>query len=99
MSLRDHEPLVIESFNGLWARGDADSCPLDHFTDCNNIQYIQSGFKTRDGLDTYRAVGDVLRLYNYVMQSGESLLILDVHGNIDHSINETTLYGPILSIP
>lgn len=98
MTLRDHDPIVIEEFNGLWDRGDADSVPQDHFSDCNNIQFIQSGFKTRDGLDTYRAVPNIVRIYNYVMQTGESLLILDGSGRIYHSINETTLYGPILTI-
>ena len=97
--MRDHIPIVLEEFKGLWARGDQDSTPIDHFAACENIQFIQSGFKTRDGLDTYIAKGDVLRMYNYVMQTGESLLILDIHGDIYHAINQTTLFGPILSIP
>src|SRR5574339_282835 len=42
MSIRDHQPIVIEEFNGLWRRGDEDSCPIDHFPDCNNIQFIES---------------------------------------------------------
>ena len=96
---RDHEPIVIEEFNGLFDRGDPDTCPLDHFVDCENIQYVHEGFTTRDGLDTYRAVQNPVRIYNYVMQTGESLLILDTNGNIYHSINETTTHGPILSIP
>lgn len=99
VKLRDHVPIVIEEFNGLWARGDADSVPLDHFSDCENIQFIQGGVRTRDGLDTYRAIGNVIRLYNYTMQEGQSLLILVEGGDIYHSINETTLHGPILSIP
>ncbi len=102
MALRDHKPIVIEEFNGLWARGDADSVPIDHFSDCENVQFIQSGFRTRDGLDTLVAQGNVLRMYNYVMQEkGDSLLILDIFGNIYHSLldgSEIT-YGPILSIP
>ncbi len=99
MKVRDHEPIVIEDFNGLWIRGGEDSVPLDHFSDCENISYSQSGFRTRDGLDTYRAVGNVLRLYNYTMNEGQSLIILVVGGSIYHSIDETTLYGPILTIP
>ena len=99
MALRDHEPIVIEDFNGLWRRGDRDSVPLDHFADCDNIQFIHSGFKTRDGLNTYRAVADVVRLYTYTMQEGQSLLLLTATGDIYHSIDETTLHGPILSIP
>lgn len=98
MPLRDHEAIVIEDFNGLWRRGDPDSVPLDHFSDGENFQFIHSGFKTRDGLQTYRAVGNVLRVYNYVMQDGESLLILNTSGEIYHSINQSTLHGPILTI-
>lgn len=97
--LRDHVPVVIDEFNGLWARGDADSVPMDHFSDCENIQYIYGGFRTRDGLDTYLAIGNVVRLYNYTMREGQSLLILVEGGDIYHAIGETTLHGPILSIP
>lgn len=99
MAYRDHEAIVIEQFNGLFDRGDVDTVPLDHFSDCENIQFVHEGFTTRDGLDTYRAVQNPVRIYNYVMQAGESLLILDTNGNIYHSINETTTHGPILTIP
>lgn len=99
MALRDHQPIVLEEFNGLWARGDADSVPIDHFADCENIQFIQSGFETRDGVDTLTAIGNNIRLYNYVMQEGPSLLIMVEGGDIYHYIPATdTLYGPILSI-
>jgi hypothetical protein len=100
--LRDHEPLVLESFNGLWARGDADSVPSDHFIQADNIQYIHSGFKTRDPLDKYQnqeiAIGDILRSYTYVMQTGESLIVLTVGGSIYHVIGTSIIYGPILTI-
>lgn len=98
MAYRDHQPIVIEQFNGLFNRGDEDTVPLDHFSDCENIQYVHEGFTTRDGLDTYRAIQNPVRMYNYVMQKGESLLILDNQGRIYHSINETTTHL-ILTIP
>lgn len=97
--MRDHEPVVLEEFNGLWRRGDADSVPYDHFSDGNNVEFIPSGFETRRGLDTFIAKGDIVRIKNYVMQTGQSLLLLDIHGDIYHAIDETTIYGPILSIP
>src|SRR5215471_20507648 len=99
LNVRDHEPIVIDQFNGWWSRGGDDSVPLDHFSDCENISYSQTGFRTRDGLDTYRAIGNVIRLYNYTMNSGQSLIIMVEGGNIYHSIDEVTLYGPVLSIP
>jgi len=98
MALRDHKPIVLEAFNGLWKRGDDDSCPIDHFTEAENISYIQGGFRTRDGLDTFGGIGNVVRLYNYTMQEGQSLLILNEDGEIFHAVSETLVYGPILSI-
>lgn len=98
---RGHQPVVIEDFNGLWRRGDKDSVPIDHFSDVNNIQYIESGFETRDGLDTLIAKGNVVRMYNFKIQTGESLLLLDATGDIYHALldGSNTVYGPILSIP
>lgn len=101
MALRDHEPFVIEDFNGLWARGDKESAPSDHFIQADNIQFIHSGFETRDGLDVYPGftpVGDVLRVYNYTMQTGQSLLFLGSSGWIYHQIGSNAPVG-ILHLP
>lgn len=102
MSLRDHEPIVIEDFNGWWDRGDDESAPSDHFTQADNIQYFNSGFETRYPLDKYQnqanAIGSIVRVYNYVMQTGQSLLILNTDGEIYHVIGATTVHGPILTI-
>jgi hypothetical protein len=97
---RSHEPVIIEEFMGLFKRGDADSCPIDHFSDCDNLKAIESGVETRDGLDTLIARGDVLRMYNYKMDSGESLIILTLGGDWYHALldGSNTVYGPILSI-
>jgi len=100
---RDHEPVVIESFNGLWARGDAESCPLDHFIQADNIQFFHSGFQTRDAVDKYQTnltpIGRIVRVYNYVMQTGQSLLVLREGGDIFHVVSPTITHGPILQIP
>lgn len=99
--MNDHEPIVIEEFNGLWKRGGADSCPLDHFPDCNNIQFIQSGCRSRDGIDPFLPYYNVIRHYNFVTQkdgvSTEGLLILDANGNFYHSSSPTP-FVPILTI-
>ena len=103
MAVRDHDPFVIEDFNGLWARGDPESAPSDHFIQADNIQYLHSGVKTRDGLDKYQSIGvplgNIVRMYNYTMQTGQSLLILNQGGNIYHMVGTNVIYGPILSIP
>lgn len=78
--LRDHEPIVIEEFNGWWKRGDPESAPSDHFTVADNVQYFNSGVETRIALDRYQVEASHLtkikRIYNYVMQTGSSLLVL-----------------------
>lgn len=93
--MRDHNPITIEEFNGLWARGGADSVPQDHFSNCNNIKYIQSGFQWRDGLNTLFPITNVVRLYTYTKQSGQCLLVLDASGNI---WDTDYLTAPILTI-
>lgn len=101
--VRDHEAIVIESFNGWWDRGDDESAPSDHFIQADNIQYFNSGFETRDPLDKYQDIatplGKILRLYDYVMQSGQSLIVLVEGGKIYHCVGPTTMHGPILTIP
>jgi hypothetical protein len=102
MALRDHSGVVIEDFNGWWDRGDDESCPIDHFTQADNIQYFFSGFETRDGLTPYltgaTTLGAVLRIHPYTMQTQESLLVLVAGGSIYHVTGPTTVLGPILTI-
>ncbi len=98
--MRDHDPIVLEEFNGLWRRGDPESCPQDHFPDGNNWQSIESGFETRDGLDTLSGPGNVLRIYRYNSPTlGEGLLSLDTSGNIKHTAYNPTVVYTILTIP
>lgn len=97
MSLRDHESLAIPNFNGLWKRGDADSCPNDHFIDCNNIEYVQSGFKSRSGIEPFQPIPNVRRFYTFTQETGQSLLVLDQDGNIYDTGSPTPL-TPILTV-
>src|SRR3990167_2924693 len=101
MRVRDHEPVVIDEFNGLWKRGREDSCPLDHFTDCENIQFNEREVSTRDGVDTIPGPGNIVRMYRYKSPTyGQSLISLDVDGNFWHSIyNPDQVLGPILAVP
>jgi len=102
-TVRDHEPVVIEEFGGWFDRGDDESCPSEHFTVCDNIQFYNSAIETRSALDIYQNVasplGRIRRIYDYVMQTGQSLLVLTDGGKIYHVIGATTVYGPILTIP
>jgi len=103
MSLRDHEPVTIDKFNGLYDRGDIESTPLDHFSDCNNLKFAgPSGFSTRNGIGLHQNVaaplGQILRMYNYSTDQGNTLLVLTAGGSIYHVISSTVVYGPILTI-
>lgn len=108
MPVRDHKGIVIDKFNGLWEKGDSDTSPRDHFSDCNNIEYIdQSTFKTRRGIkisqDASVPLSNIKRIYNYPTQSANTLIVLSYNddtkqGSIYHMINKSTVYGPILSI-
>lgn len=95
--MRDHSPIVIEEFNGLYRRGDTDSCPPDHFPDCENVQYIQGGFRTRDGIDPYLPYANILRIYTFTQETGQSILSLDAAGNIFDS-GAPDPFVPILTV-
>lgn len=98
--MRDHSPITIDEFNGLWARGDDDSCPIDHFSEATNIQYFDGGFQTRDGIDLYQtagSLGNILRINPYKMMSGLTLLVLTTDGVIHHVVSPTVTHNNILS--
>lgn len=97
--MRDHAPITIDDFNGLWSRGDDDTIPLDHFKEATNIQYFDGGFQTRDGIDLFQSVGtlsDVLRIHPYKMMNGLTLLVLTANGAIHHVISPTVTHNNIL---
>jgi len=99
MKLRDHQPIELKEFKGLWQRGDRGNSPLDHFEDCNNIQVIGDDWMTRDGLGLHQSVvvplDSVVRKYNYPTQTANTALVLTYDGttgNIYHIVNATTVY-------
>lgn len=100
--MRDHAPITIEDFYGLWQRGDDDACPLDHFLEATNIQYFEGGFQTRDGIDLFQTAGslsNILRIQPYKMMNGLTLLVLTEGGIIHHVVSESITYNAILTIP
>jgi hypothetical protein len=79
--VRDHTGVSINTFNGLFQNGEAIATPQDHFSDCQNISFTQSSFKTRDGITPQFTISHPVRQYTFVKQNGESLIILDRNGN------------------
>jgi hypothetical protein len=102
--MRDHQPITLEQFNGLYARGDIEETPMDHFSECNNLQFIGGqGFATRDGIGRHQEIGsplsNILRMYNYPTTDKQTILVLTAGGTIYHVVDSTTMFGPILTIP
>jgi len=103
--IREHSPITLNTFNGLYQRGETEEVPLDHFSDCENLQPIgDRAFATRFGIDMFQNVigplGNIVRFYNYIMPGGSTLLVLTwdgTTGKIYHVVNETTVHGPILT--
>src|SRR5665213_416108 len=99
--LRDHVPIILNQFDGLWDRDDKDSTPLDHFSDCNNVKYIgANSFRTRDGVgvsqDVSVPLSNVRRIYNYPTPSGNTLIVLTYDdatntGSIHHVVDASTV--------
>ncbi len=104
--MRDHQPITISTFNGLWSRGSAENVPIDHFQDCNNLKFDPgNSVSTRDGIgisqDVAVPLANVKRIYNYSTLTGNGLLILTYSagtGKIYHVASSTLTYGPILTI-
>jgi len=103
MTVRGHQPFVIETFNGLWDRGDDESCPSDHLTVADNVQYFESGVETRNPLNQWQNSGvnlsGILRIYNYVMQNGQSLLVMNQGGKIYHITKPNAIPFLIATFP
>lgn len=90
--MRDHEAIVIEEFNGWYKRGDADSTPPDHFAEAINIGYIDSGFKTRDGIDPYinskgGGTSLIVRMYSFDIEgANDGFITLDTNFDFYHVV-------------
>lgn len=102
--MRDHQPVVLDRFNGLWSRGDPENTPMDHFSDAINIRYFgDNSFGSRFGIGPSQTVtspaSSILRMYNYPTSDKQTMLILTTGGNIYHIVDSATIFGPILTIP
>lgn len=105
-NFRGHPPVILSEFKGLWRRGDTDTTPIDHFTDCQNLLLSDiSNIQTRPGISISQSVeaplSNVKRIYNYNTGTANTQLVLIDNagtGEIYHVLNPTTLYGPILAI-
>src|SRR6188768_1768016 len=96
--VRGHSPIIIEEFNGLWSRGDDESCPADHMLLATNVQFIHSGLETRQAAAPYggstayqKDLKHTKRVYNFTTQKlGQTFLVLS-EGWIYHVISPTEM--------
>ncbi len=104
---RGHPPKVLDSFKGLWKRGDADTTPMDHFAECENINFADNDhFSTRPGIGvsqtTEAPISNIKRIYNYNTGELNTQLVLAVNedneGEIFHILDANNLFGPLLTI-
>ena len=95
--MKDHEPIEISQFNGLWNRGLFEAVPQGHCSDLLNIKFTQDGMATRDGFGAASlTIASVRRSWVYkVYGQADRELILDGSGNLYDSTNLST---PILTI-
>src|SRR6185437_5453950 len=96
--MRDHNPIPLTQFNGLWQRGRFDAVPQDHATDLLNVKFTQNGVDTRDGFAQTFAVPSAKRAYVYKI-FGEADRILFIDNGSPASIwDSTNLSVPILTV-
>lgn len=89
--MRNHNPIVIEEFNGYWNRGDTETCPPNLQTEFINMRFLESGIQTRNGLAPAVTTNtSILRIYPYFDASvGDGFLELRSDTKIYH------VYGSI----
>ncbi len=107
MTVRDHQGIPLTDLKGLWDRGDKDTTPSDHFSDCNNIDFRDQTFETRPGItisqDVLVPLTNIKRIYNYPTQTANTFIVLTYDydagaGSIHHVVDENTVYGPLITI-
>jgi hypothetical protein len=90
--VRDHDPLRVTQFGGLFDRGDDEVVPVDHFQDCLNTIYPPRGVRTRYGTLLDKTLANIRRTYIYrIPGQAQRLLILNDTGDIYDSIDLTTV--------
>lgn len=93
--MRDHLPIPIEDFQGLYDRGSDEICPPDHFRDGQNFIFDQQSVKTRGGFELVYGSADIKRMFVY-RKPGEVTRILFLAGNSIYSSLNTAV--PILTV-
>jgi hypothetical protein len=91
-ALVNHKEVTLNSWKGLFSRGETTSVPKGYFPDCLNVEYFQDEVRTRDGFGLHFAIENVVRYFEYQrLNEATRFLILDSDGNFYDSLDATPL--------
>ena len=94
--MRDHTPIRIVNFNGLFDCGEDVSVPHNYLKDCLNLEFLKRGFRTRNGSQKSLTLPNIRRIQIYrISGQAQRLLILNDTGSLYDSTN---IAAPILVI-
>lgn len=104
MSKRDHDPVTIDEFRGLYARSDVSVPPLGYMSKALNVVYsnpgrhiedtnlINSSVRVRENFEALGTLQAVpVRFYIYKKSSGYRIIFMDETGNIYDSVSGTII--------
>ena len=81
--MRGHIPVKFEALKGLWRRGDKSSCPPDHFTDCQNVDFDDDNVISRLLFSSWgEGVIHVRNSYVYRATNTVFLMVADDEGDL-----------------
>ena len=100
--MRNHQPVPIGKFNGIWDRSYPDDVPIGKLLDGKNLIFKKNGIETRPGFSNLAGFGGltvpfaIKRIETYKrIGEADRLLILDSFGSVYDSTN---LSSPILTV-
>jgi hypothetical protein len=95
--MRDHKPIIVNDFRGIFDRGEDESVPSGYFIDSKNNRFLRRGVKTREGSSLRYNITGKIRRMEVFKKTGEAsrLIILDDAGNLYDFINSNF---PILHV-
>ena len=103
--MRDHTPLELKGFKGLWSRDDAYtnpfSCPQDHLLEANNLDYSNRGIEIRKlfaKLDEF-GFADARRVFFYTVLERTYALIGLKNGDLYSYRMDTGATGLLYAAP
>lgn len=94
-NLRDHEPIQINTFKGLYSNGMDDAVPPDFFIDSLNTQFETIEVRSRDGFTKVFTKANIRRFFIYKrLDETPRYLVLTTNGELWDSLYNT---GPLVS--